>query len=108
MSDTYQAVYDAARSRMSNGDIGNAVEQALRDANISHYAAAVAESIQQAVAGYTEPSVVYRPSLYIDGNQWCALYGENLQKGVAGFGLSPALAIADFNVKWYTELKVKI
>ncbi len=43
------------------------------------------------------PSVLYRPGLSIDGNQWCALYGENLQAGVAGFGDSPEEAMADFD-----------
>jgi hypothetical protein len=27
---------------------------------------------------------VLRPRIFIDGNQWCVLYGENLQDGVAG------------------------
>lgn len=30
-----------------------------------------------------------------DGNQWCALYGEDLQVGIAGFGNTPFLAMAD-------------
>jgi len=32
---------------------------------------------------------------YKDGNQWCALYGEDLQSGIAGFGNTPFLAMAD-------------
>ena len=32
--------------------------------------------------------------LYLDGNQWCALHGENLQEGVSGWGDSPLEAIA--------------
>ena len=50
------------------------------------------------------PSNLYRPRLSIDGNMWCALYGENLQDGVAGFGASPALAFADFDKAWRTHL----
>ena len=42
-----------------------------------------------------------KPSLQIDGNQWCVLYGEDLQVGIAGFGDSPHLAIMDFNGQWY-------
>lgn len=38
-----------------------------------------------------------KPRIFIDGNQWCCLWGENLQDGVAGFGDSPMLAIYDFN-----------
>lgn len=51
-----------------------------------------------------EPSYMYRPRLFIDGNQWCALYGENLQEGVSGFGDSPALAYADFDRAWHAKL----
>lgn len=48
-----------------------------------------------------------KPTLKIDGNQWCVLYGDDLQSGIAGFGKSPALAISNFNRKWYTEIKSK-
>lgn len=37
MSDTYQAIYDATRSKINNGDIGSAVESAIRDMNLSFY-----------------------------------------------------------------------
>ena len=46
-----------------------------------------------------------KPSLQIDGNQWCVLYGEDLQVGIAGFGDSPHLAIMDFNSQWYKSLR---
>lgn len=45
-----------------------------------------------------------KPELMRDGNQWCVLYGENLQEGIAGFGDSPTDAITDFNEQWYTNL----
>lgn len=55
----------------------------------------------RAVAGsYERPSVLFRPHLSIDGNQWCALYGANLQDGVAGFGDSPEAAMRDFDQAW--------
>ena len=53
----------------------------------------------------SEPSQRYRPSLSIDGDQWCALYGENLQDGVAGFGDSPGAAFWAFDRAWWTKLK---
>lgn len=31
--------------------------------------------------------------LSIDGNKWCALVGENLQEGAAGFGDGPMAAL---------------
>lgn len=43
-------------------------------------------------------------SLKKDGNQQCALYGNNLQTGIAGFGDSPHEAILD----WEIEMKNKI
>ncbi len=37
----------------------------------------------------------------MDGsNTWCALYGDDLQNGVAGFGDSPQEAVAAFNRAW--------
>ena len=33
----------------------------------------------------------------LDGDQWCILWGADLQSGVAGFGDSPETAILDFD-----------
>lgn len=38
-----------------------------------------------------------------DGNQWCFLYGENIQEGVCGFGDTIYKAAWDF----YTNVKVE-
>lgn len=38
-----------------------------------------------------------------DGNQFCILWGENLQIGVAGFGSTPADAIAAFETAMYEK-----
>ena len=73
----------------------------------SHYAAGARENDYQASLEKREPSYMYKPRLFIDGNQWCALYGENLMEGVAGFGDSPELAYADFNRAWGEKLPVK-
>jgi hypothetical protein len=105
MSDSYQAFYDAARSKIQGGSVQDAIENAIRDCNISHYVMMAANSIEQAASAYESPAAVYKPKVYIDGDQWCALYGENLQDGVAGFGASPALAMCDFEKKWYAPLK---
>ena len=104
--EAYQPIYDAVRSRISNGDIGSAVESALRDANLGHYveraAAAIAEDAGRAAEAYAAPCAVYRPALKMDGNQWCALYGDNLQDGIAGFGDTPAAAMREFDKAWAT------
>ncbi len=38
-----------------------------------------------------------KPSIMLDGNKWCVLYGANLMEGIAGFGDTPIEAIYDFN-----------
>ncbi|MCZ8113854.1 hypothetical protein [Silanimonas sp.] len=45
-----------------------------------------------------------RPRIFIDGDKWCVLYGENVQDGVAGFGDSPREAVYDFNKAWDKKL----
>ncbi len=50
------------------------------------------------------PSVVWKPRLFIDGNQWCALYGENIQDGVVGFGDTPDKAMWNFDFNWHVAL----
>lgn len=49
--------------------------------------------IQQTETWFT----LLKPKVFPDGNQWCVLYGDNLQEGVCGFGNTPALAVEDFN-----------
>jgi hypothetical protein len=40
--------------------------------------------------------------LSLDGNQWCALFGADLQGGVAGFGDTPTEAVYDFEEQFKT------
>lgn len=75
MSDNYQAVYDAVRSRF-----------------------------HQAAGEWSRPFVLLKPKLFPDGNMWCALYGENLQDGLAGFGTSPAKAAWAFDQAFYADM----
>lgn len=105
MSDSYQAIYDAVRSRISGGNVGEAVADVARSAfDISHAVAGVAQEISYTAILHSTPSAVYRPKISIDGNQWCALYGDDLQNGVCGFGDSPADAMRDFDKAWDTKL----
>lgn len=46
------------------------------------------------------PHVLMRPRMFPDGNAWCALYGENIQEGIVGFGETPEAAAADFDIAW--------
>jgi len=52
----------------------------------------------------TAPHVLMKPTLVPDGNQWSALYGENLVEGVAGFGDTPEEAMADFDKNWREQI----
>lgn len=103
--DTYQPIYDAVRSRIGGVDVGAAIESAIREANISHFAMMAAESARCAAAELSRPSVLFRPSIYIDGDQWCALYGSDLQSGVAGFGDSPEEAMWRFDQEWSKKIE---
>jgi hypothetical protein len=106
VSDTYQAVFDAVRSRISGCNIEHAVSEHLRSNMDFNYAIpGLMQDIACQFAEHGRPSAVFRPKLSIDGNQWCALYGENLQDGVAGFGSSPADAMQDFDANWHKRIE---
>lgn len=111
MSDTYQAVYDAARSRIHGGNAQEALESACREAfgNVHHIIQqsiwTVENEATEAVRSTMRPSVLYRPSIGLDGNKWSALYGANLMEGVCGFGDSPAEAMADFDAEWVKKFE---
>lgn len=76
---------------------------------ISHWSEMASENLRACAAEVASqqmrPSVLMRPAISLDGNQWCALYGDNLQDGVAGFGDSPALAMAAFDRAWVATTK---
>ena len=46
-----------------------------------------------------------KPKLYKDGNHWCVLYGEDIQSGICGFGLTPRKAIWSFNKSWDDKIE---
>lgn len=46
-----------------------------------------------------------RPAIYIDGDKWCCLYGENIQDGVCGFGDTPRQAAMEFVRAWDKPIK---
>lgn len=65
-------------------------------------------AIVSAANEHARPSAVYRPRLFLDGSQWCALYGENLMEGVAGFGSTPAAAMNNFDDNWRGQLAPQV
>jgi hypothetical protein len=78
--------------------------QSLVSEAICHEARMAGALAQQAVCEYQRPSALFRPRLSVDGDQWCVLYGENLQEGCAGFGSSPDAAMRDFDLNWSLKL----
>ena len=40
--------------------------------------------------------IVPDPRIFKDGDQWCALHGENIQEGIAGYGNTPNEALEDY------------
>ena len=46
-----------------------------------------------------------KPKIIKEGNQWCVLYGADLQSGIAGFGDTPNEAILAWNAEWNRKLK---
>lgn len=51
------------------------------------------------------PSTIYKPKLSKDGDQWCVLFGDNLEEGVSGFGKSPEKAMKAFDEAWIADIK---
>lgn len=84
----------------------------LSDCNQSHVVQCIDNAVESArymavLAAETHmaPHVLMRPKISIDGNHWCALYGENLQDGVCGFGKSPKEAMESFDMAWTRTLQ---
>ena len=86
----------------------NAEDSRMAASAICFAADMMKEIFREAVSIWGSPGTVYRPRLYLDGDRWCALYGENLQEGVAGFGMSPAEAMAAFDVAWFSATPERV
>jgi hypothetical protein len=66
--------------------------------------AEAAVCISQYAQNLNRPCTIWKPKLFIDGNKWCAIYGDNLMEGVAAFGDSPSDAMCEFDRAWYEKL----
>ena len=96
-----QEIYDAVRSKISGGNISEAVADAARNAfDISHRAEMVSNEFLTVAWEMQRPSVLFKPVLTQDGNAWLAIYGD-LPIGVVGTGDTPAAAMADFDKAWH-------
>ena len=104
MSDSYQAVYDAVRSRL-HGDFVGAVESAARMAfeGFSYVPQHMQQEVYSVSHEMQRPSVLFRPTLSADGDQWCAAYGEDAMSGIVAFGDTPDAAMRAFDLAWTKE-----
>jgi len=59
-----------------------------------------AQEFYMAAISHSRPHVLMRPQVTLDGDMWCALYGENLQGGVVGYGKTPEDACSNFDKAW--------
>jgi hypothetical protein len=75
---------------------------------IIHAATMAFQAWEQNSYEFTRPCVLFKPVLSRDGNQWCALLGDNLQEGIAGFGNTPYLAMYAFDKAFNTETIVPL
>lgn len=81
--------------------------QAIKDGIENALCYAVPIIQQEALVSLAEmrrPSVLYRPTLILDGNAWVAIYSD-LPTGVAGFGASPAEAMEAFDKAWAERIE---
>lgn len=105
MSDTYQPVYDAVRSKISGGNVSDAISNVCREVfDISRLISSAGGYMDILAYEWNRPSVLYRPKLSQDGNAWIALYGDNIAVGVVGVGDSPAEAMSAFDVAWNAKI----
>ena len=49
------------------------------------------------------PFILVGARIFPDGDQWCALFGPNIQEGVCGFGATPAKASIAFDLAWLNQ-----
>ncbi len=108
--DTYQPIYDAVRSCISNGDIGAAVQEALRMASLDHYAAQASQGIQQAAQDVAQeqmrPCVLFKPKLTHWGDKWHVSLNGNVSDLPCGTGDSPDAAMRAFDRAWVAKSTV--
>jgi len=74
---------------------------------LSHDAVYQHESKMKALVEAEEFNLfsLLKPSIFIDGNKWCVLYGDNLQDGIAVFGNTAKEAVLNFNKAWDKPLE---
>jgi hypothetical protein len=96
MSD-YQAIYDAVRSRISGGNVGEIVADACRNAfDISHMKAMLQQDFSIAAAEMARPCVLFKPEIKLDRGVWEVVLGD-----IYASGITPAQAMSNFDQVFY-------
>ena len=104
MSDNYQAVYDAVRSRFGHVNANEIIhEAALECFSMGNLHAIIQQEFVAAAYEMQRPSVLFKPEISLDGNMYCALYGTNLMEGCAGFGETIDAATRNFDENWWKQ-----
>lgn len=73
--------------------------------DISHAIEMIRNDFQNVAYEMQRPSILHKPVLSLDGDEYCVLLGDNLQEGVAGFGKSPAKAFEDFDKNFFKDYR---
>lgn len=68
----------------------------------------IRDKMSEVATQQQRPFYLLRPKLFPDGDKWCALYGEDLQEGLAGFGNTPEGAAGDFDYNFYSSIVKKV
>lgn len=108
MDNTYQPIYDAIRSKISGFNGQDLIDQIARNFDISHHVEIINQEFLNVTFEMQRPSVLFKPELKRDGNQWCSLLGVDLQTGVAGFGDTPDQAMREFDKEWTKSIKTEL
>lgn len=94
--DSYQAIYDAVRSRIQQANIGDIVREAAHQGlDFSYDKIAIREAFVCAAYELQRPCVVFKAKIMGAGESWTASCGD-----VVGTGKSPADACIDFDRIW--------
>ena len=48
---------------------------------------------------------ILKPKIFVHNDQWCVLYGDDIETGICGFGSSPEKAVWDFNKAWVADIE---
>lgn len=108
MNDSYQAIYEAARSRIGRCDTASIVEIAAMNAFDGNqwqmHAIACFDGIGHE---HQRPSSRLSIKMFRDGNQWCcALYWpeeRDMRQQLVAFGDTPEKATQAFDKAWIGE-----